>query len=279
MSHDHGETWNPLEASVLDDQRSAYDRMREQCPVAHSKLMSWSLFRHDDIVAVVDDPATFINTARFPAIPNGLNPPEHGPYNAALAAFFSPGHMAQLEPQVRRLATRQLEPLCKAGAAEFVDAFALPFVFGAACVLLGWPEQEREPLAHWADGNARVAFSGDAAAGKELADLFTAQVLRNLDAHRNARAAAPASPDATDRLLLTEVNGKRLRDDEIERTKAQRRCVSLETLVMAAAEQHVQRETQRLAGKIPERDVEAADGVHDDAVAAESMKKALDASG
>ena len=58
MSHE--ETWNPLDASVLDDQRTAYDRMREQCPVAHSKLMSWSLFRHHDLVAVLDDPATFV---------------------------------------------------------------------------------------------------------------------------------------------------------------------------------------------------------------------------
>jgi cytochrome P450 len=215
MSHDHEETWDPLDASVLDDQRRAYDRMREQCPVAHSKLMSWSLFRHDDIVAVLDDPATFINMSRFPAIPNGLNPPVHGPYNAALAAFFTPEHMAQLEPHLRGIATRQLELLGKAGAVEFIDAFTVPYIFGAACALLGWPEQEREPLVRWADGNARVAFSGDAATGKELADLFAAQVLRNLDAHRDSHATAPASPDATDRLLLTEVNGKRLRDDEI----------------------------------------------------------------
>lgn len=34
--------WDPGDESVLQNQRSAYDKMREKCPVAHSDFMGWS---------------------------------------------------------------------------------------------------------------------------------------------------------------------------------------------------------------------------------------------
>ncbi len=34
--------WNPLDPSVLADQRQAYDDMRAGCPVAYSRFMGWS---------------------------------------------------------------------------------------------------------------------------------------------------------------------------------------------------------------------------------------------
>ncbi len=212
MTHDQQEDWNPLDAAVLGDQRQAYDRMREQCPVAHSKFMGWSLFRHEDVVAVLADPATFINTSRFPAIPNGLNPPEHGPYNAALAAFFSSEDMAKLESDTRATATQLLEPLYHSGEVEFIEAFVAPFAFKTLCAWLGWPDSQWQQLASWVAGNEQVAFSGDAAAGKKLADGFATQVLDNLNAHRMARNSPV---DATVRLLVTRVNNARLSDEVI----------------------------------------------------------------
>lgn len=212
MSQEQHDDWNPLAASVLNDQRQAYDQMREQCPVAHSKFMGWSLFRHEDIAAVLADTATFINASRFPAIPNGLNPPEHGPYNSALATFFGKERMATLEPLVRQITTQLLVPLCAGPEAEFVSAFITPYVMQSQCAMLGWPKQQWESLASWVLGNQQVALSGDADVGKNLAERFAAQVQANLDLHRTTPRAAL---DATDGLLQIEVNGKRLRDDEI----------------------------------------------------------------
>jgi cytochrome P450 len=211
MPHDHHD-WNPLDPSVLEDQRKTYDRMREQCPVAHSTLMEWSLFRHADVAAVLADPATFINTSRFPAIPNGLNAPEHGPYNTALAKFFSKEPMATLEPDARAIGTALLEPLLKRTEVEFIDAFVTTFVFRTLCALLGWPADQWQQLARWVEGNAQVAVSGDAVAGKTLAEDFAALVRANLQAHRTA-AQAPVA--ATARLLQVEVNGARLSDADI----------------------------------------------------------------
>ncbi len=51
--------WNPRDPSIQDDQRQAYDDMRERCPVAYSDFLGWSLFRYEDIADVLADPETF----------------------------------------------------------------------------------------------------------------------------------------------------------------------------------------------------------------------------
>ena len=35
--------WDPRDQLVLEDQRAAYDGMRERCPVARSEFLGWSL--------------------------------------------------------------------------------------------------------------------------------------------------------------------------------------------------------------------------------------------
>ena len=39
MTHPPIPDWDPRDASVLQDQRHAYDEMRERCPVAYSDFL------------------------------------------------------------------------------------------------------------------------------------------------------------------------------------------------------------------------------------------------
>ena len=55
--------WDPRSETVIRDQRAAYDAMRKRCPVAFSDYLQWSLFRHEDVVRVLNDPAAFSNAA------------------------------------------------------------------------------------------------------------------------------------------------------------------------------------------------------------------------
>lgn len=212
MSHTQQDDWNPLDASVLAHQREAFDGMRARCPLAHSQFLGWSLFGHADVAAVLDDPDTFSNPARFLAIPNGLNPPTHGPFNAAVATFFGMDRMRELEPSVRRIAVQLLDPLLSARDPEFAAEFIVPFIMRVQCAMLGWPEHQWEFLSDWVHGNQQVALSGDHAKGKALADRFSARVRANLDEHR---ANPGQSRSATGRLLRTEVAGQLLNDEQI----------------------------------------------------------------
>jgi cytochrome P450 len=204
--------WDPKSDAVLRDQRTAYDEMRERCPVAYSAFMGWSLFRHEDIATVLADPETYSNITQFLAIPNGMDPPVHGRYREALAANFDQEHMARFEPRVREIAANLLAPMLSGGDAEFIGAFATPFVFKSLCALLGWPEQQWECLSGWMHGSQETALSKDRAAGEALASLFSEHVKANLDAHR---ASPDDVTDATDALLSTDLDGERFDDDQI----------------------------------------------------------------
>ena len=69
----------------MRDQRAAYDELRQRCPVAHSELMHWSLFRHADVKRVLSDHETFSNAvSQHLSVPNGMDPPEHTEYRRIL---------------------------------------------------------------------------------------------------------------------------------------------------------------------------------------------------
>ncbi len=212
MNEKQQDDWNPRDASVLEDQRRAYDEMRERCPVAHSEFMGWSLFRHEDIATVLADPETYSNVSRFLAIPNGMDPPVLGRYREALAPNFDQEQMARIEPRAREIAANLLVPMHSGGEAEFIGAFATPFALKTLCALLGWPERQWECLGGWTHDSQQAAFSREPGVGKALASLFSEHVKANLELHR---ASPNDVADATDALLRTEVDGVRFDDDQI----------------------------------------------------------------
>ena len=213
MNEEQHDDWNPLGESTLEDQRRAYDEMRERCPVAHSEFMGWSLFRHEDVAAVLANSESYSNVSRFLAIPNGMDPPIHGKYRQALAPNFDQEQMTKVEPRVREIAATLLGSISPGSEVEFIDSFATPFALKSLCAMLGWPERLWECLGGWVHGSQQAAFSKDSAAGKALASLFSEHVKANL----NMRRAIPSdtTADATDALLATEVDGTRLDDDQI----------------------------------------------------------------
>lgn len=211
MSEARHDDWDPRDASVLEDQRAAYDEMRERCPVAYSEFMGWSLFRHEDVVSALADPATFSSASRHLAIPNGMDPPEHAAYRAALAPSFGEERMQALEQPCRAIADDLLGSMLRDGEVELVERFATPLALRTLCAMLGWPQEQWECLGGWTHGNQQAAFSRDRAAGRALAILLSEHVKANLEKHR----AAGGSDDVTDALLATAVDGTSLDDDAI----------------------------------------------------------------
>lgn len=204
--------WTPLGDATLMNQQHVFDEMRDRCPVAHSDAMGWSLFRHADVSAVLLDTENFINVSRFPAIPNGLNPPVHNAWYRALEVFFDKAPMARLEPRLRSLARSLLESGTSGVETDFTRDLIRPFVFQCLCALLGWPEEQWETLAAWVQDNQENSLHSDHVAGKALADSLAALIHANLDARR---AAQGPDKSATSDLQKTEVNGNLLSDEKI----------------------------------------------------------------
>src|SRR5690606_11938284 len=89
---------DPRAESVLMDPLESYDSKRAPCHVAYSKYLQWSLFRHDDIVRVLQDHQTLSSAvSAHVSVPNSMDPPEHTHYRGIIEPYFSPEAMMTFE--------------------------------------------------------------------------------------------------------------------------------------------------------------------------------------
>ena len=178
----HADDWNPREAAVQDDQVAGYDRMRRQCPVAHSEYLQWSLFRHADVVRVLHDPATFGNAvSAHLSIPNGMDPPAHTPWRALIEPYFAPERLAAFEPRARTIAREQVQSL-PAGELEWMDAFAHDTAVRLLCAYMDWGDELHQPLRDWARRSQAATLAGDRSALAAVAFEFDGHIRGQLDA-------------------------------------------------------------------------------------------------
>ncbi|HSN31426.1 MAG TPA: cytochrome P450 [Ideonella sp.] len=206
--------WDPTSEAVQRDQRAAYDELRERCPVAHSDLLGWSLFRHADVLRALEDPVTFSSVvSAHRAVPNGMDPPEHTEYRRIVEPYFSAERVQAFEPRCRAIAAGLARSLSGRDAVEFVAGFADPFAVQVQCAFLGWPDAMRMPLQRWTLRNYAVRRGADRAASARIAAEFEQLVLDMLSARRGADDAA--EDDVTSRLMRERVWGRPLADGEI----------------------------------------------------------------
>ncbi|MEO9064540.1 MAG: cytochrome P450 [Burkholderiaceae bacterium] len=206
--------WDPAAQDVLGDQIAAYDAMRNRCPVAHSDYLWWSLFRHADVVHVLEDPETFSNAAsNHLSIPNAMDPPEHTPYREIIERYFTPEDMAAFEPVCRAIAHARVASLPRGASFELMTDFAQPFALSVQCAFMGWPDSLHGPLRLWIDKNHRATRAGDRSAMARIAVQFDGHIKQQLVLRRDAGQQAPA--DVTSRLLREHIHGRPLSDEEI----------------------------------------------------------------
>ena len=126
--------FDPLAPETFTSFHEEFADLRQRCPVAHTDAYNgfWALTRYDDVVAAVQDPATFTTTVQnvVPKLaftgrrpPLHLDPPEHTPYRAALNPYFTPEKMRRIEPRLRAVIGGLLEPLVGAGDVDICEAY------------------------------------------------------------------------------------------------------------------------------------------------------------
>lgn len=206
--------WNPRDADVVENQVREYDALRAKCPVAHSDYLGWSVFRHDDVVTVLEDPGTFSSAvSAHPSVPNGYDPPLHTAYRRIIDRYFTKERMAAFEPDCRALAAELVESVPRDEEVDFIEGFALTFALRAQRQWLGWPVSVETALRDWVGKNHRATLAGDRKALAAVAAEFD-DVVRHLLASRRA-AGADAPRDVTGDLLAEEIDGVALSDAEL----------------------------------------------------------------
>lgn len=206
--------WDPRAESVLTDQISAYDEMRQRCPVARSEYLHWSLFRHEDVVRVLNDHQTFSSAASSHlSVPNGMDPPEHTNYRRIIEPYFSPERMDTFQPLCRAISADLVTGLLRTHETELMAEFAQVFALQIQCAFLGWPAYLHEPLRAWIRKNHEATLATDKAAMAAIALEFDGYIGELLTMRRKAGAEAP--DDITTSLLREKVGGRLLNEEEI----------------------------------------------------------------
>ncbi len=206
--------WNPRAVDVLERQIESYDTMRRRCPVAWSDYQHWSLFRHQDVMAVLEDHEIFSSAvSTHLSVPNGMDPPEHTPYREVIESYFSAEAMAAFEPHCRIIARTLVASLPLDEPFDLVETFSQVFALRIQCAFMGWPDSYHAPLRQWVKNNQQATLAQDRPAMSRLARQFENYIHQLLEARRQAGNQAP--DDNTTRLMREIVNGQPMTDEEL----------------------------------------------------------------
>ncbi|MDQ3274145.1 MAG: cytochrome P450 [Actinomycetota bacterium] len=201
-------------------------RMQRDHPVWVDPHGVTHTFRYADVQSVLSDCATFssdINRLQSGGSPYAgssslmlTDPPEHRKLRSLLSQAFTPRTSAAMVPRVIEL-TEQLLDEIDGDEFDFVGAFAHPLPVMVIGELLGVPVDDRALFRGWADRLVALHVSNPAAPDADIPRVVgeaMAEMGAYLHAHVVDRRAHPRD-DLIGKLVEAEVDGERLRDDQI----------------------------------------------------------------
>jgi cytochrome P450 len=160
------------------DPFGTYRMLREQSPVYWCSAGGFfALTRHEDVLAVSRDPATFCSGEGIAMrggemmVPGGVtlistDPPRHAAQRRFINRSFTKGAVSRLEPHVRDIVREALDAVPAGEPFDFVEAVAARVPVIVIAELLGVPVEDREKFITWT--NASVG-----PADPEFADLLS----------------------------------------------------------------------------------------------------------
>lgn len=216
--------FDPLEPETFDSPYVLFERLRAECPVAHTHAWDgvWAFAKYDDVRNAASDSKTFITsvqnvvpkvafTGRRP--PLHLDPPEHTPYRAALNPLLSEAKVAPLEPMIRRFCGELLDPLIARGTGDICGEFSshLPIY-----VFAEWMKMPRELVdaLRTIGRNYNVAVQANDVEITKATSLQLYEMARDLIALRKREPLDPEE-DPTSALLAARYQGEPLPDEMI----------------------------------------------------------------
>jgi cytochrome P450 len=197
-----------------------FERMRAENPVWQDETGAWHVFRFADVHTVSTDSARFSSDATRldpdggPPPPGTLlviDPPAHRMLRRLVSQAFTPRMVAGLEPRIVEV-TAELLDAVDGPEFDLIDALAYPLPVIVIAELLGVPTADRELFRRWADRLMSLHVD-DPTTGEQVWET-----IQEMDAYLLAqtldRRAHPRD-DLISQLVLAEVDGTRLTDEEV----------------------------------------------------------------
>jgi cytochrome P450 len=217
---------DPYDYDFHEDPYPYYRRLRDEAPLyRNDKLNFWALSRHSDVLrgfrnstslsnkhGVALDPISRNDEAHRVMSFLALDDPAHLRLRTLVSKGFTPRRIRELEGRVTEIAVQHLDTALQNNSFDYVDDFAGKLPMDVISELMGVPQEDRvriralaDGVMHREDGVADVPESAIAASGELL--VYYADMVK---ARRRAQ-----TDDLTSALVLAEIDGDRLTDDEI----------------------------------------------------------------
>lgn len=198
-----------------------YARLRREAPVAWCEAGGfWALSTHATVLRASTDPDTFCSRKGILAMEIGVeydspptmmhtDPPEHTAYRALVAPGFRPSVMRATQERITRRTAEILGRL-PGGTFDAVAHLAVPLPLLLIADVLGIPDTDLDKFFEWSE----AAIPGANDLEPEEQQRLMAECWGYLLERCAERRAAP-SDDLVSVLVHTELDGRRLTDDEL----------------------------------------------------------------
>ncbi|MFE0773050.1 cytochrome P450 [Streptomyces sp. NPDC058861] len=208
-----------------------FARCRAEAPVFwDSTRFAWQVFSYEDYNTVSTNPQIF-SSDFSPVFPvpeelallmgpgtfGGIDPPKHGPLRKLVSQAFTPRRMAALEPRIAEITRTLLDDLGDRTEIDAVTDLAYPLPVTVIAELLGVPASDQDLFREWVD----VILNNEGMEYPNLPDDFAETMgpaIKEWAAYLYAKIAekrAEPSDDLMSGLIESEVDGRRLTDEEI----------------------------------------------------------------
>ncbi|MDI5968703.1 cytochrome P450 [Streptomyces sp. SL13] len=197
------------------------ERKRRECPVWWDDSEHVHVFGHQDVQAILSDPATYSSdtVGRLSGgkrkAPRGtlllLDPPLHGKMRRMVSRAFTNNLVAALEPWITEL-TGELLDAVDGDRFDLVDALANPLPVTVIAGMLGVPQSDRDLFQKWAD-QLLSTDPDDPDSVKQMEETAVG-ISSYLQDFIDARRKEPQD-DLLGTLVHAEMDGEHLDDEDI----------------------------------------------------------------
>ncbi len=166
--------FNPFVPPQLQNPHTTLRQAREETPVFFSEaLQTWVVTRHQDVTAVLADPARFSSlsalsnkpAAPFPpavvavldeGIPYeggmvDMDPPVHSLYRRLFNRAFTARRLSDMTPRIEQIVSALVSAFASKGRGDLVSEVAYPLPARVIASVFGIPERDVEHLKRWSD--------------------------------------------------------------------------------------------------------------------------------
>ena len=214
--------FTPYELKPLGEWTAFYDQLRAQAPLVQNRFGRGYYIptRHEDILGVLQDPATFSSESvvayepdpAYRWIPHMINGDEHRQWRRQLGPYFTPREIERIDARVRARARGLIAELAGRGSCDLMTDFALRFPTAIVLEVVGLPAGDLDYLLELEVGILHTVGDPDEAVRRKVAAIGA--VKRYLAEKIEQRRAEPAD-DLITKSLAIEIGGRPVTDDEL----------------------------------------------------------------